>query len=163
MKKIIIALLFFIVSIIQINIAANIQLFGVIPNLYIIFIVCFALLREEYEGAFIGLIAGIIQDMASGIYFGRYSLLGMYLGITIVFFKRTFFKDNVYVAMAFVFLGTIVYEFTLYFFSIFILNQSTILYALCKIILVEAVYNLLLTLLVFPIVELINDWLEESL
>lgn len=161
MRYITIGAVFFVCAIIQTGIVGYIDIFGIRPNLFITLITCFALLGRAAEGAVIGFIAGIIQDMTMGYSLGGYAVLGMYLGLIVGILNTGFVKENLLVAIAFVFGASIAYETIFYFLVLFISGQTDILLAFRKIILPEAVYNSLAALLFFPIVVLIDGWLRQ--
>ena len=161
MRFVTIPVLLLISTIIQTNIIGYIRMFGITPNLFIIIITGFALLGGPVEGAAVGFAAGFIQDVIIGNAIGGYSLLGMYVGLTVGSFNKRFVKDSLFVAIPFVFLTTIVYETIFYLFSLYWGGQNEILFAAKNIILPEAIYNSLLTIIVFPIIVLIDRWIEE--
>lgn len=161
MRYVTVGVVFFICAIIQTNIIGYIDVLNIKPNLFIVLIASFALLNGAFEGAVIGLIAGFIQDIILGNSVGGYTLLGMYLGIAVGALNKRFVKDNLFVAIPFVFLATIVYEAVFYFFATFLFGQTDIIYAISKIIFPEALYNAIAAILFFPIVKLINKPYKE--
>ncbi len=161
MRFITIGIVLFISAIIQAQIMGNIRLFGVQPNLAIVLIACFALACGKFDGAVVGLIAGFMQDLIMGTSVGGYTILGMYLGLAVGALNKRFVKDSIFVAISFVFLSTIAYELVLYFFALFFKGQTDILYFMKRIILPEAVYNAMVTIIVFPIILFINQWVKD--
>lgn len=161
MRYIAIGMVFLISSIFHTNIAGHIELFGVSPNIFVVLITCFALVGGAFKGAVAGFVAGFIYDVVVGVTVGGYTLLGMYTGLIVGAVNKRFVKDNLLVAISFVFLTTIVYQAIYYFFALFLSGQTAVLYAFQKIILPEAVYNSASTILVFPIVLILERWLNE--
>lgn len=161
MRYIAVGIVLLISSIFHTNIAGQLEMFGVSPNIFVILVTCFALVGGAFKGAASGFAAGLIQDVVVGVAVGGYTLLGMYTGLIVGAMNKRFVKDNLLVAICFVFLTTIVYQTLFYFFAIYLSGQTAVLYAFRKIILPEAVYNAAITILVFPIVLKLECWLNE--
>lgn len=161
MRYIVLTIIFFISAIVQANIANNFVIYGVRPNLFIALITGFALLGGRVNGAIAGFIAGFIEDIIIGNFIGGYALLGMYLGLIAGALNARFVKDNLLVAICFVFVSSFIYESVIYFFTIFFWGQTDIIYAVKRIIFPEAVYNAGITILLFPIVMLIEDRMDK--
>lgn len=150
------------IALIQSTVLDYAVVYGVKPNLMLVFLVCFALLRGNVEGAVVGFFTGLVQDIVSGKVMGFYSLLGLYLGVTVGSLNRRLYRENVFVALFFTFTSTVVYEFLVYFFAVFLPGDRNILFALKSKILPEAVYNSIISILVFIIVLLIHRKMEEA-
>lgn len=163
MRFIVILLLLLTSAIIQTNIADFIAFYGVKPNLFIVIITCYSLLGGSFEGAVIGLLAGFIQDNINGTWIGAHTLLGMYLGIGVGMLSNRFVKDNIFVSAVTVFIATILYEAVFYFFALYIFGQTDILYAFRKNILLEAVYNIFCTFLLFSTILGIYRWIKNHM
>lgn len=161
MRFVTIGIVLFISAIFQAQIMGNIELFGVQPNLLIVLITCFALTCGKFDGAVAGLIAGLMQDLIMGTSVGGYTILGMYLGLAVGALNKRFVKDSIFVAIPFVFVATLAYESVLYFFALFFKGQTDILYFMKRIILPEAVYNAMVTIIIFPTVIFINQWIKD--
>ncbi len=161
MRYIIIGVIFLLAAVIQTNVLSYAEILGVKPNLFIIMITCFALLGGRVEGAIIGFIAGFIQDVVIANSIGGYTLLGMYLGLTVGALNRRFVKDNLLVGVMFVFLATLAYETVLYLAILLTFGQTGVIDAFRNIILPEAVYNSAAVIIVFPLVMVIYEWTKQ--
>ncbi|WP_265443964.1 rod shape-determining protein MreD [Acetivibrio straminisolvens] len=155
------AVLIFIIALIQSTVLGSISVFNVKPNLLLILIVSAALLGNNVEGAVIGFICGLTQDMLSGRVIGFYALLGLYLGLGVSFINKRLYKENVLVAIITTFFSSIVYEFAVYFFSMFFKGSLELVFPFKYVILPEAVYNSIVSIAIFLIVLKINRWSEE--
>ena len=63
--------------ILQSTLFEHIAIIGIKPNTMIIVVVSIALMRGELEGAFMGMITGLLQDCYFSTYIGFYVFLGM--------------------------------------------------------------------------------------
>lgn len=145
------ALIIVAITLIQSTVLEYLEFNGVKPNILMIFIVCSALLGGNVTGAVTGFFAGMAQDIVSGKVIGLYALLGMYLGLTLGTLNKRFYRDNLMVTLMFTFVSTIAYEGMVYFFGVLLRGQMDILYSLKYKILPEAVYNTIVSIVVFSI------------
>jgi len=150
------------IALIQSTVLNYAAAYGVKPNLMLVFIVCFSLLRGNVEGAVAGFSAGLVQDIVSGKIMGFYSLLGLYLGVVVGSLNKRLYRENILVALFFTFTSTVVYEFLVYFFAVFLPGDRNILFALKGNILPEAVYNSVISGLIFLIVLKMHRKMEEA-
>ena len=134
------------------SILRPISIFGVKPNLIVIFVTIVGLLRNNVEASIIGLILGALLDVITGKTIGFYSLLGLYLGAISGSLNKKFYRDNVFVAMLMVFLFTMLYEFAVYIFGVYVQHQGDVWYAMTRVILPEAVYNSVVSIFIFGLV-----------
>lgn len=135
---------------------------GVKPNILVVFVVSVALLRGSTEGAVIGVISGLIQDIMTGKIMGFYALLGLYLGICIGSVNKRLYRENFLVIIIFTFIATLVYEFLVFFFGIFAYNGSNAIYAISNIIIPEIIYNIVVSIFIYTITIKLNDKLQED-
>lgn len=163
MRFLITALVFLVAGIIQTSFFENIRIFGVEPNLFLVLVICFSILREGLKGGFIGALGGIIQDAVMGNSLGGYTLLNMLLGISISSINKRFVRENLIVPIFFVFVFSLMYETVFYFLVFYFSGQQDILYAFETIILPESLYNAAVTLIVFPLVLWIDTWMKEHI
>lgn len=161
LKVITYSILIFLTVLIQSTVADSIKIYGVKPNLTIIVIVCVALLRNTTEGAVVGLICGLMQDAVSGRVIGFYALLGLYLGLAISKSNKKLNKENILIAVFLTFVSSIVYECIVYFFTTVFRAPLNFIYPLKNKILIEAIYNSVISILVFIIVSRIHKRFEE--
>jgi len=95
--------------ILQTTLIQYMELWGVKPNLMLIIIICFSLLRGSVGGAVIGLFSGILMDFFAAEVFGLHSLLCMYTGVVTGSLSSRFVRENYLVAVLFTFVLSFVY------------------------------------------------------
>jgi len=154
------ALVFLVAGIIQTCFFEYIKIFGVEPNIFLVLVICFSLLKEGVEGGFIGAVGGIIEDAVIGTSLGLYTLLNTFLGISISSVNKRVVRENLLVSIVFVFIFSLVYESIFYFIVFYFSGQQDIPYAFNKIILPESIYNAAITLIVFPFVLWIDSLIK---
>ena len=70
------------------------------PNLMIIVVASFGLMRGRKEGMYVGFICGLLVDIFCGFYLGVYALLYMYIGFANGLFQKRFYPDDIKLPMA---------------------------------------------------------------
>ncbi|HHU75314.1 MAG TPA: rod shape-determining protein MreD [Firmicutes bacterium] len=125
---------------------------GTIPDLLLIFVVCLAFLWGEKKGIVLGLIGGFLQDLFFGPAIGFFTLAKMAAACFSGFSSREIYKDQVIGPMLTVFLSTFVHEFVVFsLVGIFWGNRFSFFFALDQIFLPKALYHLVLTILIYPL------------
>ena len=161
MKHFITAIIIILNLLIQSTFLHSIEIINIIPNTAIIIIVSFAFMRGEDEGAIIGFIIGLLQDVFFGQYIGMNALLGMLTGFFCGKFNEDFFTENLLIPLAMISISTFVYEIVFYVFNVLILGYTDILYFLQMVILPEVAYTALVSVFLYKILYIINEKLEN--
>jgi len=161
LKLLVTALTFRVAGIFQTSFFDYIRIFDVEPNLFLVLLICFSLLKESLEAGFTGAVAGIIEDAVIGISLGGYTLLNTFLGISIGSLNKRFVRENLLVSIFFVFIFSLIYESVFYFIVFYFFGQQDIFYAFKTIILPESIYNAAITIVVFPLVLWIDMWMKD--
>jgi rod shape-determining protein MreD len=89
----------------QLNLPAQVK-----PDLVMVAVISYALLKGPYIGTNLGLLAGFLMDLVSGNIIGGGVLTKMLAGFAAGMLEKTIFKDNLLVPAITVFLGTIFFE-----------------------------------------------------
>lgn len=80
------------------------------PDLILIMVICYGLLRGPDEGTLFGLVSGFFLDLLSGNVIGIGALTKMVAGFSTGLLERIIFKDNFLIPAIAVFIGTVVFE-----------------------------------------------------
>ena len=83
---------------------------AMVPDLILIMVISYGLLRGPDKGLFFGLAAGLFLDLVSGGVIGVQTLSKTLGGFTAGLLEKTIFKDNLLVPALAAFIGTIVLE-----------------------------------------------------
>lgn len=165
MKKILIILaiimIFLIMYFLQVNFFSWFTIGGIQPNLFIIIVLFIGLFAGRKIGIPIGICMGICLDFfigkkigMSGIMLGIVGALGGYL-------DKNFSKDSRITIILMTMGATIIYELGLYIMNIIILHSVVELLPFIKIILIEVVYNILLTVILYSLLQKAGYYIEE--
>lgn len=153
---------FLIIYFLQSNFFTWFTIAGVQPNLFVIFILFIGLFAGKKLGLIFGLVIGFFLDIVigrqigiSGIVLGLIGLIGEHL-------DKNFSKESKITIMLMIAGSTIIYEVACYVFSIVTLNINIEILNFIKILLIEVLYNLLLTIILYPLIQRLGHTLEET-
>lgn len=149
MKAINIILIVLFNFIFQTTIIHYFSFWGVIPNTTLIILVCFSLLRGRKKGAALGLFIGLIQDILFARIIGFNALIYFIVGLTVGTFDDKVFKENSLISVVFVSLSTITYHILYFLFMYFNTINVNIFSLFNKIVLIEVIYNSLLSIIIY--------------
>ncbi len=83
---------------------------NIVPDLILIMVISYGLLRGPDEGLFFGLAAGLFLDLVAGGLIGIQTLSKVTAGFTAGLLEKTIFKDNLLVPVIAALVGTLFFE-----------------------------------------------------
>ena len=166
MKRTIINVMLVITAIIiyflQINFFNWFTIAGVMPNLFIILALFIGLFTNKNLGAIYGISIGLIVDLLTnqiiGINAVVYGIVGFLAGI----FDKNFSKDNRITIIFIVISATIISETIVYFLNYLIINTNLNILAFIKILSIETVYNVLISIILYPLIQKAGYYIENE-
>ncbi len=165
MKKVIVNILiiltFLIIYIIQTNFFNWFNIAGIKPNLYVIFILFIGLFAGRKMGISYGIVFGIILDLLANTNIGITSLMLGVIGYLGGYFDKNFSKENRITIMSMQIGATIIFELGTYIINAFVLSYEIEIITFVKILLIELLYNTLLTIVIYPIMQKAGYKIEE--
>ncbi len=166
MKKILInlaiLLIFILIYLLQANFFTWFKIADVMPNLFVILMLYIGLFMGKISGITYGVFLGILIDTFIGRKMGITSIMLAAIGIIASIFDKNFSKDSRITIMAMTAISTIIYETGIYLISYVILQANIEILAFIKILIIEVIYNLLLTIILYPIIQLTGYDIEEE-
>ena len=145
-----IILSFFIIYFLQANFFTWFNIFGIMPNLFVILILFVGLFAGKKLGLILGLIFGILIDLLIGKAIGISGILLGIIGLIAEYCDKNFSKDSKLTIILMVIISTIIYEVGIYAFTIIKDGIEIELLSFAKILLVEILYNSLLIIIIYP-------------
>ena len=153
---------FLIIYLLQVNFFSWFNLAGIKPNLFIILALTIGLFSGRSMGAILGMFFGISLDFfigksigISGIMLGIIGFLGGYL-------DKSFSKDSRITMIMMISLSTIIYELGLYLFNYFINDFHISIIYLIRTLLIELIFNVFITIIIYPIIIKFGYKIEEN-
>lgn len=83
-----------IIALFQPTLVQWIGIFGVSPDLFLIFVICAAMLRGMWDGAICGFVFGLTLDMIIGRMIGMNAILYMYAGLMTGVLNERYISSN---------------------------------------------------------------------
>lgn len=153
---------FLLIYFLQANFFSWFTIAGIKPNLFIIFILFIGLFAGKKIGVILGLILGVFLDLLVGRTVGISGILLAIVGFLGEYFDKNFSKESRLTIMLMVFGSTLFYEIGSYIFYLIRLPIQFELYSFTKILLVEAVYNIIIIIIVYPLIQKAGYALENT-
>lgn len=165
MKNIGVAIVSFIVFLIiyflQINFFSWFNLAGVKPNLFVVLTLFLGLYAGDKMGLAMGIVFGLFLDLTMGRNIGISAIMLALVGLLGGYFDKNFSKENRITIIAMAVGATFLFEIGAYLINSFVLNYSIEILAFLKIILVEMFFNMLLTIILYPLMQKVGYILEN--
>lgn len=149
MRVLLLGVLLGVALILQATIFDFIRIFGVKPDLVLIIVACYGFIHGSREGAFLGFLGGLLTDFITGHYIGLNALSKMAVGYMVGIGETSLYKENLLIATGAVFVGTLVGQGVYYLLLLIIGINISPGAALWQVILPVAVYNTILTPLIY--------------
>lgn len=156
------ALLIFVFFLLQKSVFSRLTLGNVAPNCLIILVSFAGFTRGRKEGMLVGFFSGLLVDLFFGSWFGMYALIYMYIGFVNGAFRKLFFGDDMKLPLLFIGLSDVLYGFIVYFFLFFTRGRTDVWFFINAIILPEAVYTVVLGVILYVPLLLIYNYLGRT-
>lgn len=153
---------FFIIYFLQANFFNWFTISGIKPNLFIVFILFVGLFAGKKIGAILGLLLGIYLDLLIGRTIGISGIMLAFIGLLGEYFDKNFSKESRLTIMLMVIGSTAIYELGVYLFDTIQLGNSIEIISFLKILLIEILYNLLIVVIIYPIMQKLGYALENT-
>ena len=143
----------------QTTVFHKLALANVVPNLLLILTVCYSYMRGRTSGEVIGLVCGLMLDMMYGSVIGLYAFIFMTIGFLCGYCQKIYFTDNYILPCVLVGLSDLVYGFY-YYITEFLVRGK--LHFTFYIILPELIYTLVISVVVFRVLNRLEKYLSTE-
>lgn len=165
MKKAIVVVCLFITFLIiyflQSNFFCWFTIAGIMPNMFVILALFISLFAGIKLGIGYCLFFGIFLDIVQGQTLGTYTIMLVFVAILGWLFEKNFSKDSRFTIMLMVMTGTILFELGRYIFNVTILGSSIEILYFIKILIVEVIYNAIITIIIYPLIQIFGYKIED--
>lgn len=166
MKKFVIVvcliLSFFIIYLLQVNFFSWFNLASIKPNLFVILVLIIGLFAGKSVGTAFGISFGIALDFFIGKSIGISALMLGIVGFTGGYLDKNFSKDSRVTMITMIVISTIIYELGTYIFNYFINSVKISIWYFLKILIIELVYNMIITIIIYPLIMKFGYKIEEN-
>ena len=166
MKKVIINLLLIlsllIIYFLQSNLFNWFTISGIMPNLFVIFVLFVGLFTNRITGIVYGVVLGLILDLVIGMQVGVNAIGYGIIGFLSATFDKNFSKDSRATIMFMVLGTTIIFEVVTYILNNIILVRNLEIFNFIKILSIEVIYNLIITIIIYPLIQKLGYNIENE-
>lgn len=135
---------------------------GISPNLFIIFILFLGLFTDNKFSLIIAILSGVTLDLALGRVLGITGLLFGLIAIVAGYFDKNFSKENKFTLVIMVIVMTVAAEVVNYFLNVLIQEIPAEIGAFVKILSIETLYNVMLTIILYKLILKFGMLLERQ-
>lgn len=160
LRKVVVTLFIIVCFVLQCSVFSNLAFAGIIPNLMIILTSSFGFMRGEKEGLVIGFFCGLLSDVFFGNFLGFYALVLMYIGYINGKFSRIFYPEDIKLPIALIVISDLSYGVLCYILMFLLRGRFHFIYYFTRVILPEALYTIVITMLLYPVLLKTNEKLE---
>lgn len=165
MKKIIINVMlvvsFLFIYFLQVNLFSSFKIAGVMPNLFIIYVLFIGLFYNRLSGVIYGTIFGLLLDFYIGKKIGISAVMLGIVGLFGGIFDKNFSKESRFTIIIMSMVCTVFYEFGKYVLGYFIYKYSFELLAFINILFIECIYNIIIIIILYPLIRKFGYYIEE--
>ena len=154
---------FIIIYFLQANVFSNFTISGIKPNLFIIFILIIGLFGNNFLSILFSIICGIWLDSLYSESIGITSAMLCLIGFMATWFDSLWSKDEKISIVIIVFIATFIFEFGSYFLKSIIFDFEIEIKIFFKILALEELYNVLLTIIFFGLIKKLGYGMERKL
>ena len=155
-------IVFFVIYFLQVNTFTTFTIAGVKPNLFVIYVLFIGLFANQFVGISLGVLFGIILDLLYGKTIGVSAVMLCVIGYLGSYFDKNFSKENKLTIIFMVAGSTFIYEFGSYFLNSIILEFSREYLYFLKIVFIEIVYNVLLSIIIYPLIQKVGYIIDRN-
>lgn len=163
LKNIVFAILVIISYLVQTTYADALSMGNIVPNLVVIIVCMYGLLKGRRAGLIFGFCTGLFLDVFNGYgnVLGINALLYMYVGFINGFFNEIIYIKNFHVPVVAVAFSDLAISFVYYIIAFLVRNRLDFLFYLRYVIVPELVYTIFVTLISFKIILWINTKIDD--
>ncbi len=159
---IILILMLFVVYYLQSNFFNWFTIAGVMPNLFIIYIVFIGLFGNKFMGVTYGILLGFMLDYIFRQKVGITALSLGAVGLIAKLFDKNFSKNSRITVMMIIGIATAFFEIISYIASYIVFSTNLEILAFTKILAIEVIYNIILTVIIYPLIQKIGYYVENT-
>ena len=157
MKKLVInlflILIIFIIYFLQSNFFTWFNIAGIMPNVFIIFVLFIGLFTNKTVGTAYGVVIGLILDLLFSQKIGIQAVTLGLVGFLAAIFDKNFSKDSRMTIMLMVLGSTVIVEVLNYLLAYMFMNINVEIVNFVKILAIEVIYNMILTIIIYPLIQ----------
>ena len=160
-RKLAYILMILVCFILQTTVFQRLAIGSIVPNLLLIATVSFGFMQGKITGIWAGFLCGILKDIFYGNLLGFYALIYLCIGYGAGCCTKIFYDEEIRVPMFLVAVGDILYGLAVYGFQFLLRGRTDIHFYIRRIIIPEAIYTVLITVVLYKLLFILNKKLTE--
>ena len=156
------ALIALLIYFLQENFFSWFTIAGVMPNLFVIYILFIGLFSGKNKGTVYGLVIGLILDIIVGDKIGIYTITLGGVGFLAGIFAKNFSKDSRITIMLMVAGLTFLFELVVYILNYLLLDINFEIWTFLRILIIEVIYNIILSIIIYPLFKKFGYYIEHE-
>jgi len=160
--NVVLILVGFIIYFLQSNFFNSFTIAGIKPNLFVIYILFIGLFANRIVSIIYSIILGIFLDLVFEQTIGPNLIGFVFVNIITIFFDKNFSKDSRITIMFMVLGTTLFFEIISYFVSFILYSINVELLSFIKILVIEIIYNILITIIIYPLIQKFGYYIENE-
>lgn len=150
------------VYVLQANFFNWFSIAGIMPNLFVIFILFIGLFGSKMMGTIYGLILGLLLDLILGTKVGINMISLGLIGFLATIFDKNFSKDSRMTIMVMTVAATTIFEVLSYLLNYILAAINVEMLNFIRILAIEIIYNLILTIILYPLMQKFGYYIENE-
>ena len=135
---------------------------GVMPSLFVIFVLFIGLFSNRITGVVYVVTIGAMLDLVIGLQVGFHAVgLGI-IGFLAATFDKNFSKDSRATIMFMVLGATCIYEIVVYILNYMVFSTNLEIVNFIRILAIEIIYNLILVIILYPFIQKFGYAIENE-
>ena len=159
-RKIVLFIIISICFVLQTTTFQTLSFANIAPNLLIIVVASFGLMRGKTEGMYIGFFSGLLIDIFFGFYLGVYALLYMYVGFVTGLFQKHYYPEDIKLPLLIISASDLISNLIIYLVLFLTRKRYDFGYYFGNVIVPELVYTTIITIFLYLLLLKINQKLE---
>ena len=143
----------FIIYFLQSNFFNWFNIAGVMPNVFIIFVLFVGLFTNKTVGTAYGVVIGLILDLLFSQKIGIQAVTLGLVGFLAAIFDKNFSKDSRMTIMLMVLGSTVIVEVLNYLLAYMFININVEIFYFIRTLIIEVIYNMILTIIIYPLIQ----------
>lgn len=135
---------------------------GVMPNLFVIFVLFIGLFGSKIMGTIYGLAIGLLLDLVIGTKVGINMVCLGLIGLLATVFDKNFSKDSRMTIMVMTMVATVIFEVASYLLNYVLVVIHVEILNFVRILAIEVIYNLILTIILYPLMQKFGYYIENE-
>ncbi len=162
MINLILIVTIFIIYFLQANFFSWFTVAGIMPNLFVIFVLVIGLFGNRAMGTIYGIAIGLLLDFTLGVKIGINSVALGLIGFLATIFDKNFSKDSRMTIMVMVIVATAIFEILSYVLNYIFLSTNIEIGNFIKILIIEIIYNIMITIIIYPFMQKFGYYMENE-